>query len=309
MRHGSGDESAREADLGRISPRWLPGRVGAERCAGSGGTDAARGGHTGARYRTSFLARPPLWAHEESALTCDEARQVRPDNRQSWNGSGPEVERSRSGSPAANWASPSRDMPRAIWDHGSAPHRRDHPTRRNHPSLAMSAHTGHYALVPSSPGTEVARWRFGCARRVVAGVLLLALGVGGAGCDAGASPAESSASGPPRVAVRWRAVTVSADRRTIHVFGSYPVSLGCVKSPAGVDLRIEGDAAVLAVWMTGDGLSAPSATCTAECSIVPQDLTLSSPLPANVSTFVPIDGAVDGCYSADTPLSTELPSG
>ena len=146
-------------------------------------------------------------------------------------------------------------------------------------------------------------------RGVVAGVLLLALGVGVAGCDGGASPAESSSSVPPRVAVRWRTVTVSADRRTIHVFASYPRSLGCVKSPAGVDLHIEGDAAVLAVWMTGDGLSAPPATCTAECSIVPQDLPLSIPLPANVSTFVPVDGAVEGCYSDDDLFSTELPGG
>jgi hypothetical protein len=139
----------------------------------------------------------------------------------------------------------------------------------------------------------------------VAGVLVAAV----VGCNGGRSPDESSSSIPPRVAVRWRAVTVSTDRKTIHVFASYPRDAGCVKTPAGVDLDIDGDTAVLSVWMTGDGLASPSATCTAECSIVPQDLTLSSPLPANVSTFAPVDGAVEGCYSDDTPFTTELPGG
>jgi hypothetical protein len=104
-------------------------------------------------------------------------------------------------------------------------------------------------------------------------------------------------------------VAVSTDRRTIHVFASYPRDPACVKSPAGVDLEIDGDSAVLSVWMTGDGLSSPSATCTADCAIVPQELTLISPLPSNVSTFTPVDGAVEGCYSDDTPFTTESPGG
>ena len=58
--------------------------------------------------------------------------------------------------------------------------------------------------------------------------------------------------------------------------------------------------------MIGDGLSEPSATCTAECSIVRQDLTLETPLPVNVATFVPVEGAAKGCYPDDAPLSTDL---
>ena len=169
----------------------------------------------------------------------------------------------------------------------------------------LCTHVVQSALVLNSLDPYLARRRTHGGWGVAVTCLAVALGIAIVGCE---SPDENALSIPPRVAVRWRAVTISTDRRTIHVFASYPLSAGCVKTPAGVDLDdIDGDTAVLSVWMTGDGLTSPSATCTAECSIVPQDLSLSSPLPPNVSTFVPTAEAVEGCYEDDLPFTPESP--
>jgi hypothetical protein len=113
--------------------------------------------------------------------------------------------------------------------------------------------------------------------------------------DADLSPTTTSLA-PQRVAVRWSAIELSPDRRTITATTYYPRNTGCAKKPDGIDVTIEGGTARVAVWMTQPG---PGPwTCTAECAPVTQSATLDQALSADVATITPVDSAVAGC---DTP--------
>ena len=100
--------------------------------------------------------------------------------------------------------------------------------------------------------------------------------------------------GQERYAVRWQSIELAEDRHSITATASYPLAGFCVKKPDGVDVRVDGEVAVVAVWMTGpaphDGLS-----CTTECGFVSQTVELNGPLPPAVQRFEPVDHAVEGC--------------
>ncbi|MDQ3305359.1 MAG: hypothetical protein M3535_05160 [Actinomycetota bacterium] len=100
-----------------------------------------------------------------------------------------------------------------------------------------------------------------------------------------------------RVSVAWESIELSDDRRTITVTTSYPLAASCVKEADGVDVRVQGEVAVISAWMRGPDLPLPPDTdCTAECGLVTQSVTLAEPLPDEVSALEPAPGSVDGCW-------------
>jgi hypothetical protein len=101
-----------------------------------------------------------------------------------------------------------------------------------------------------------------------------------------------------RYAVRWDAIEVSPDRRTITVVTSYPLAGSCVKEPDGVDITLEGSVAKVAAWM-----AAPTGglTCTLECGRVTQTVALDEPLPEAIERLEPVEHAVKGCWPSAGP--------
>ena len=107
-----------------------------------------------------------------------------------------------------------------------------------------------------------------------------------------------------RVAVD--SVDLSEDRTTLSVTTFSPVGVGhCIKNPDGVEIAIDGDVAVISVWMRSD--TPTEVTCTMECGFVTQTLTLSDPLP-NGTSFASPDDAYEGCArtGAGSPTTTTL---
>ena len=124
-------------------------------------------------------------------------------------------------------------------------------------------------------------------RKVLIGVLA-AVVVGGA------LLLWATGSDSERYAVRWDAIEVSPDRRTVTVRTSYPLDGFCAKEPDGVDVSLDGRVATVAAWMTGP-TPGSGVDCTMECSQVSQTVTLDSPLPEPVD-FEPVPHAVEGCW-------------
>lgn len=95
-----------------------------------------------------------------------------------------------------------------------------------------------------------------------------------------------------RFAAQWRSVDLSADRRTITVVTSYPLAGFCTKEPAGVTVEVDGRVARVAAWVAE--AAAEGSSCTAECGVIQQSVTLKEPLPKGV-VLEPVPGAVTTC--------------
>lgn len=81
-------------------------------------------------------------------------------------------------------------------------------------------------------------------------------------------------------------VQVSQDRRTIEVVTAYPLSVGCAKEPAGLDVDLNGSNVDLLAKMGNLG---GADSCTLECSQITQSITLAEPLPSNIDFRFPGD--------------------
>jgi len=130
-------------------------------------------------------------------------------------------------------------------------------------------------------------------RKVLIAVLTTVVVVGGALLVWATGSDSQRSADRQRYAVRWDAIEVSADRRTVTVVTSYPLDGFCVKEPDGVEISLDGRLATVAAWMTGPPRGS-DIMCTLECFQVTQTVTLDSPLPEPVE-FEPVPHAVEGC--------------
>lgn len=108
---------------------------------------------------------------------------------------------------------------------------------------------------------------------------------------------------PSAVAVVPDGIEVSADRRTVTVSAGYPRSVGCAKEPGGLNVRVDGDLAVIEAVVQNTKLQDG---CTLECGSIVQTVTLDEPLPETVR-FEAVDGADSGCTGI-SPLLTTVPT-
>ncbi len=95
-------------------------------------------------------------------------------------------------------------------------------------------------------------------------------------------------------------IGLSTDRRTVTVVTSYPRFVGCAKQPGGLQVKVEGDVAIVTATMKG---SADVHACTLECGYATQSLTLDQPLAVGVRFAAPPD-ADPGCAAGITPVPT-----
>lgn len=94
--------------------------------------------------------------------------------------------------------------------------------------------------------------------------------------------------------VAVRGVDVSDDRRTLTVRSTYPIHQFCAKAPGGVHVEVTGDVAVVAAYVVRQANFRDGDSCTLECGIVTQEVTLDAPIADDIQFQSPTN-ADPGC--------------